>query len=276
MCGEALLPVGDYWGTSFYACNSDCSVGIRIECPVPSEDQMLHREQISRAEWDAYVASLYGADQSQLSLLPRIHEVDMIYMDMLVIRGVQSYEYEECPSNAWHAPRLFGQPHLTRAAYYRLAPPLASNNSWLEVSHCASRIEAESSWFYVLRGSGIFVNVGTTIVFRDHPEAAEHFGIYGDVTNVPAAAAAAGYNSIQYWEHCEGCTCNAELMLTSSFGSTACSSAPEFRTGLHGSQPCTCQEMKMSSFGDGAGRPECITCSSYANKLRQNQPPDDD
>jgi len=275
-CGEVLLPIGDYWSTSLQVCNNDCSAGVRIECPVPSEDELLQHAQISRDAWDAYVIALYDADEGQLPLLPRIDQVDMVYTDMLRVEGAISFPADECPSDAWHPPTHYGQPHISRAVYYKLAPAMAGNDSWLEVTHCASHIEAESTWFYILRGSGIFVNVGTTIIFRDHPEAAEHFGTYGDVTNVPAAAAAAGYDSIQFWEHCEGCICSAELVLTAKPSGGACLSGVEYRTGPQGSQPCTCQEKLVGNFGDGAGRPECITCSSFADRIQRNYPQDDD
>ncbi|KAL3914054.1 MAG: hypothetical protein SGPRY_007760 [Prymnesium sp.] len=93
--------------------------------------------------------------------------------------------------------------------------------------------------------TGIFVNVGRTIVFRDHPDASDYFGVLGDITHVPAAAAKAGYDSIQYLEHCEGCMCDFELLLTRARGNTACPQGLEFRTD----------------------RKKCITCSSFADMV---------
>eukprot|EP00966_Prymnesium_polylepis_P229846 5318232-Prymnesium_polylepis.2 len=46
----------------------------------------------------------------------------------------------------------------------------------------------------------------------------------------------AGYDSIQYWEHCEGCLCDFELMFTSFTGSGVCPQGLEFRTG----EPSVC------------------------------------
>jgi len=106
--------------------------------------------------------------------------------------------------------------------------------------------------------------VGRTIAFKDHDHAARHFGVWGDITHVPAAAAAAGYDSIQYWEHCEGCLCDFELMYTSFTGSGVCPQGLEFRTGVMASQPCACKAVAIGAGGDHA---MCIACSSFAASL---------
>ena len=267
-CGDVLLPASDSF-TSFYVCNNDCTTGPRLECPRRSESLLLRNAGITRSQWDAYIRRLYGVMSADHAVvLPRIDQVDMIYTgsQMLPINGVEYVDnYDTCPRTAAHAPIHLGQPHVNVAAYYAYAeaPTPAASHQWIEVTHCGSHIEAQSLWFYVQRGSGIFVNVGNTIVFDDHPAASEHFNAYGDITNVPAAARAAGYDSIQYTEHCEGCRCDFELMLTTAAGTAACPQGVEFRSGLNASRPCTCVQANIGS----ADRPACIACQSFAGLL---------
>ena len=224
---------------------------------------MLHDARVTSSQWDEYVLRLYSADRSQLGLLPRIDQVSMVYTNMLHLHNVQDFvTYERCAISANHAPARLMQPHVGAAAHYTLAaaPTPAADHAWVEVTHCNSHIEDQSLWFYVSPGSGIFVNVGKTIVFDDHPAASEHFGVYGDITNVPHAAAAAGYDTIQYLEHCEGCRCDYELLFTRARGTAACPRGVEFRSGPNASLPCTCQ---TAQIGSDAEHRNCITCSSF-------------
>ncbi|KAL1528837.1 hypothetical protein AB1Y20_010160 [Prymnesium parvum] len=264
LCGEHLLPADDSF-TAFIICGNHCELEARLECPPRREVDMLETQQISRASWDSYVLKLYDAASSELPLLPRFDRVDMVYTRLLPLQVVEVETYDNCPRSATHIPFTLPEPHVRVAAYFNLAeaPIPAADNAWVEITHCGSRLEEESSWFYVLRGSAIYVNVGKTIWFKDHPEAAEHFGIHGDVTNVPAAAREAGYDSIQYLEHCEGCRCSYELMLTKATGTGSCPDGLEFRTGANASKPCLCQPRDIGS-GNSQG---CITCSSFSDML---------
>merc|ERR1712054_717353 len=95
-----------------------------------------------------------------------------------------------------------------------------------EVTHCGgSTFETHASWFYVARGSSVFVNVGRTISFNDHVDAVRYFlgdgycrpgvgidGCCGEAENqcnqeieemLPEAARAAGFTSIQFVHHCD-------------------------------------------------------------------------
>lgn len=264
-CGDHLLPVDESF-TSFRVCENNCEQGKLLDCPLKSEASMLKNVQVSSSSWDQYVLKLYDADPSQLSSLPRISQVDMFYGNMLPIHmRVDEVTYDRCPRSATHNPYRLPQPHVAPAYYFaRAEPPTpARNDTWLEVTHCGSSIEDHSLWFFVHRGSGIFVNVGRTIVFRDHPDASDYFGVLGDITHVPAAAAKAGYDSIQYLEHCEGCMCDFELLLTRARGNTACPQGLEFRTGVGASKPCVCQSSRIGS----ADRKKCITCSSFADMV---------
>ena len=264
MCGEHLLPANDSF-TAFFQCNNDCSVGPRLECPVRHEDGMLRRAGVSPNQWDDYVARLYGAAPSEHPMLPRVSQIDMVYTRMRSIAAIEPASYADCPRNADNQPIALEKPHVRMAAYYALGAPAlpAANHSWAEVTHCSSHIEDQSLWFYMTRGSAIFVNVGRTIAFREHQDAALFFGVYGDITSVPAAAAAAGYDSVQYTEHCEGCRCDHELLFTRARGTGACPQGVTFRTGVNASRECTCQAAQIG----WPGHSSCIVCSSFANMV---------
>ena len=264
MCGDHLLPAADSF-TAFFQCNNDCSVGPRLECPVRHDVGMLRRAGVSSMEWEDYVARLYGATPSEYPMLPRVSQIDMVYTRMRSIAAVEPTNYDDCPRNADNRPIALVRPHVRAAAYYALGAPAlhAANHSWAEVTHCSSHIEDQSLWFYMTRGSAIFVNVGRTIAFRDHQDAALFFGVYGDITNVPAAAAAAGYDSIQYTEHCEGCRCDHELLFTRARGTGACPQGVAFRTGVNASQACTCQAAQIG----WPGQSSCIVCSSFVDMV---------
>jgi hypothetical protein len=292
-CGNSMVAIGNAYSTAFHMCDDDCSTGSRLECPLPSEVQLLGRARITKADWQSYVLQLYGADESQLALLPRIDQVDMVYTDMLQIHGVRPIEDQDfCPYAAAHTPKKLSQLHPTRAAYYYHLPPTpAKSYAWVEVTHCFSNFEFDGAWFFPMRGSGIFVNVGRTLVFDEQFQAQEFFGVIdadgenGGFNNVAQAAAAAGYDSVQFMAHCEGCQCYSELVITNRQANlprqarggpltTCMEGLIEFRTGANASRPCTCQEIKIGAFStDSAARPECITCSSFAGFLEENQLP---
>ena len=81
---------------------------------------------------------------------------------------------------------------------------------------------------------------------------------------MPQAAAAAGFDSIQYLEHCEGCGCDHELLLTRASGTSACPTHVELRTGPNASRPCECVE---APIGSGSSR-MCIACAGGASMLQ--------
>ena len=261
-CGDHLLPAPDSF-TAFFQCNNDCSVGQRLECPVRHEDGMLRRAGVALNEWNDYVTRLYGAAPSELSMLPRINQIDMVYTRMRPIAAVEPSSYDNCPRSADNRPIALHQPHVRMAAFYALGAPAlpATNHSWAEVTHCSSHIEDQSLWLYMTRGSAVFVNVGRTIVFREHQDAALFFGVYGDATNVPVAAAAAGFDSVQYTEHCEGCWCNHELLFTRARGTGACPQGLTFRTGANASRACICQAAQIGWQHHSS----CSVCSSFAD-----------
>lgn len=141
------------------------------------------------------------------------------------------------------------------------------------MTHCGgSAFEERSAWFYVAVGSALFVDVGKTIAFEDHGDAVTHFlgrpcGDWGQCDDeirgaLPAAAEAAGYDSIQFMRHCDLCKSNGgcahELMLTKARnGHKACPDHVEWRTGPAARDHCTC--IASSAFQSVRGH-GCAVC----------------
>jgi len=236
---------------------------------------------VTAAQWGDYVLELYGAQREQLGRLPTIDEVDLIYDHLLPLSDVNAerlpgrcQQFEARPFRAGRAP------HSPHAAWFYRNPPFQSkaNNTWVEISHCGgSLFETHASWYYLATGSGVFVNVGTTISFAHNAEAVRYFlgadfcevGCCGNAHDecdeqiqerLPEAARVAGFRSIQFLRHCDldcedtsdetlhGCAHELLIIQTTADGSLgtggagSCPTGIELRTGVGGSQPCECVE----------------------------------
>ena len=164
------------------------------------------------------------------------------------------------------------QAAIARGPMYRQAAP----HSWVEITHGTSKLgtmkESNGAWFYLTRGSGIFVYTGVTKIYRDHSDAAT------DLLNrtcrsaectqlYPAMWAEAlrrNYTTVQFTHHCDDqCgpnLCLTELILTNTTGLTSCP-AP-FRAGWNASKPCRCDP--RNPFANcGSPVPTCHPYSAF-------------
>ena len=243
---------------------------------------------------------MYHSSRDQLYRLPSIDEVDLIYDHLLPAGAVNTQQYPgECRDFAYRPFRYGRAPHSPLVAWFYRPPPFTAvpSDGWAEITHCGgSAFEAHASWYYVVRGSGIYVNVGSTISFRGHADAVQHFlGLtYTEdrapiSTRLPEAARAAGYDSIQFVYHCDfdcdepandawpgrgdGNGCGHELMLiqTSADGSALggggdlpCPTNVVFRQGQDASLPCECVEQLSGSLASviqlRSQRGNCAVC----------------
>ena len=282
---DVLIPLNGTSYTGFYSqVTQSCRVADAppVYCPWASEAEVLRRAGMTSELWDAYVMQLYRTDTEHLALLPRIDQVQMVYHTLLNGKP-NGYRV----SGRWEDGCFYGDPstpfrqhhpHQSTATFYRPREPATAiaNHTWVEVTHCGSDWETSdrmaSSWFYIYRGSSIFMNTGRTIAFDDHGGAARFFlgrecQDYDPRTNLvqcdPAndwidigrAAIAAGYDSVQFLQHCdlECGRCAHEIAVFTAPGSGACPSGVELRTGFNASVPCTCTEW--------AG---CMSCQEFA------------
>lgn len=150
----------------------------------------------------------------------------------------------------------------------------------VEVMHTVGDARGSGMWFYYAKGSGIYFDVGRTVVYRDHLHAARELGIpcadlsgkaarfefpkacadavEGDSTaehrfqlEATRRGAAAGYDSIQFARHPENHIWRFEILATNVFedavsldGKSGCPArryATRFSRGWGGVEACMCR-----------------------------------
>ncbi len=257
---------------------SGCEEGPISHCPTATVEDKLRRAHVSQSDWEAYALALYDAPPNSLPQLPTIADVEMVYTGLLPLVNVDTRECHIGVDAAYRQP----QPHPPYAAYYRRTKPVRAieSHSWVEVTHCSHVFEAGAAWFYVLPGSAVYVNVGKTIAFSDHDDAAAHFlpaymatADYRrahrerDIVDIPRAAEAQGYDTIQYLKHCDlSCgRCAHELNFVSAQGLTGCPAGIEFRTGWNASKRCACTTLRGGTR-EGVAQ-QCAACESFPMEI---------
>ena len=282
---------------------------------------ILPQLDLTAADWREYFERVYGTDDAA-SLPTSADEVDVLnltalasvssagktYVDQLEAAFPRWYAWD---SPAWgscfddacgpdhfvgnlnvHCPVEFAwrmRLHIDQRDQGARHSPLP-NNSFAEVTHCGgSDFEADSAYFYASRGSGVWINVGTTIVFGTHDDAVRHFigrncahaceprtDVMGLARNcahqcdawhmdkMVANAASAGYDTVQFVGHCDAkCTmCLHEVVVLRAQGGPGCPPIP-YWSGSHAQRNCTCVE-HSSSVGtkDNPNRGGCASCDA--------------
>ena len=219
---------------------------------------------------DAAAAAAAGA--------PSLGDVDLVY-DFLLPKSLDAVAVAAvgagCP-RSYHAPAILRAPHSPLVMWYAsVGPParrVAASHTWIEVTHCGgSTYEERGAWFYAARGSALWIDVGRTLAFDTHTAAARRFlGVDrcadgptcdAEMGRFAAAAAAAGYDSLQFTGHCdlECGECGHEVLLTKARGADGCPAGVDFRTGAAADRPCTCEE----SFELHSARGYCAACREW-------------
>jgi len=215
----------------------------------------------------------------------RWNDFDLLYLDSVLgspLRESQVVLPPHCPMDE-QTPYMGRVVHAPRqVAWFRRSAPFEPrlNSSWVEVTHCSgSRFEHSAYWAYAARGSGFYINVGRTIAFAGHKDAASYFlgrachgprWCGGEPTNaclmqcnheLPAIMDAAkyrGFDSVQFVGHCDMrcAACGHEIALVGIAGVGACSSSIEYRQGADANQPCECVASPVLTSERGM----CATC----------------
>lgn len=141
----------------------------------------------------------------------------------------------------------------------------ATEGTWVEVMHEADPFgdEHHGVWFIYTPGSGIYFNLGKTISFQEHEDAYDFFRVKGGNEELCQAAAAAGYDSIQFLAHVDHVNypCDTrntgrtgfdymgvEIVGTKLVGTFACTSsvgAPStVKAGWQASRECACDNSR--------------------------------
>ena len=133
-------------------------------------------------------------------------------------------------------------------------------NTFTEVTHCSSIIsnidEQKGAWFYSSKGSNIFINIGKTIVFKDHSDAVEYFlnkrcrfftnQCFVFFSDLVDEASKQGYDSIQFTNHTDMRCGNStvEILMVNSIGADIIPTNIEYRTGFNASKKCTPEKLQ--------------------------------
>jgi len=123
-----------------------------------------------------FLYTKYLPDKVMQSIKDEIKEEPCIYGDFYSSLN-QCFEY--CDSLHVYiypvtVPFYITSSNRPQNPYFQHAQGFASH-SWVEVIHCCCDLFQNGYWFYVGTGSGIWYNVGKTIVFEDHVQAYCYF-----------------------------------------------------------------------------------------------------
>lgn len=185
------------------------------------------------------------------------------------------------------AQQVFG--YIYNPSLYGVAVP---ENKWVEVVHTVFPGDKGAIWYYMAVGSGVWVNVGKTDVYKDHPELVAAYGMAcqdqpQDKNGPPAtecedqfkdiysAASGRGFNTIQLTDHYD-CTCGptgtssykfnrhcaTEIIALDDAGGAALGCSHLLKGGWEATAGCNCAESFKSTTKD----PQCPPGGvSYSN-----------
>ena len=207
----------------------------------------------------------------------------MFYTTVLQSRGVTDIPQSvgKCPTKEGKVDGQFYEENNklspAHVAWSWHPIPYSGLSGRVEVIHEADtstgwQDDNNGAWFFYAKGSGIWVDVGNTIVFQDHGDGYKYFGATGKDANDDMAkkALAKGYDSIQFLSHTDpgdygDCRknpgtpyFNIEILMTKMYGEAACASrdgnSPLLMTGWVGSKgTCSCDNKQ--TFLNCAGVP---------------------
>lgn len=218
---------------------------------------------------NSYFRLLYGSDVPTLNVNDFL-KLDILYTELLEKVGINIDFLNDfsCPESD-NIPMIHMSSFLNTGGfdfpnsiwlYHKPPYKPAESDTWIEVTHCSSHVsildEQKGAWFYLAKGSNIFINIGRTIVFKDHPDAAEHFLnkqcrdfrnqcflLFSDLVD---EASKQGYDSIQFLGH-DDMRCgnsSVEIVMVNSMGVGIIPPNIEYRTGYNASKNCIPEKLQ--------------------------------
>ena len=202
-------------------CGDDCFTRSQERCkgaPVPgpkppgpgqgcsSWPSFASADALKASPWGAYMTNVYGS-------LPTSYPFDvkslwLLYDAEIAKAEVQAPSPTTCPAAQCDRYTLNDdyQPPKVSWIWHDYPYDALPAHQNVEVIHDQDPFgdETVGAWMLVTPGSGIYFNTGRTIVFAEHSDAYAHFNIpAGNDMNsaVSAAAAKAGYDSMQFTAH---------------------------------------------------------------------------
>ena len=237
--------------------------------------------ELINSKWGNYFINLYGKipdkgypiDISKFWLLytELLKKTNINIDDICIVKGKYGMCQAICPKkNGDIFSNMSGVgDDMEKTIWLYHKPPYKPipSNTTVEVSHVSGGyktqkiIESVGSWYYYAPGSGMYLNIGKTISFKDHNESVKYFLnvdsaceiIEECVTYFPELfkkAKKLGYDSIQYLNHTDMRCGNTaiEIVDLNGVGAYPCGNKKKIniRSGWNGSKKCICDNKKQS------------------------------
>lgn len=246
--------------------------------------------------WSAYFTTIYGGIPDWgYPICPGAFQ--FLWRHAAQATGVVQFEPENCRTG--DEPHHIGQ-ELDEGTYYTGETPLEARdafayiynskllgasvpaNTYVEVSHTVFPGDSGAIWYYMAVGSGVWLNMGTTVVYNDHADAVKdllgvpcHDGAQdgldtpteceNDFPGLYDKARSLGYDTIQFTHHYD-CTCgpegpssfrqnrlcNTEIIYLKDANGAAHGCTGALKGGWEASSDCNCREELKSSTNDAA------------------------
>jgi hypothetical protein len=165
------------------------------------------RAELQADAWGQYYKAVYGALPTAGDFPLDVSTNWLLHDGAIIKAGLQTLcKSSECPLNEKdrYSTNDMYQPPLVSWIWHTYPYPAQPASTWVEVLHEADPFgdEHHGMWLVFTPGSGIWFNLGVTIAFPEHQDAYNRFGIGdGDNEKLSLAAAAAGFDSIQFLAH---------------------------------------------------------------------------
>ena len=247
--------------------NLYCHPGCKPLCSEVSWPAFETESDLQGSSWATYMRSLYGELPSSYPV--KLSEFWCFYTDKMAAAQVKSpASVGTCPTgkdapdgqrydenNAYSSKDLTWLWHSPDASVFPKSG--FGSNSIVEVSHQKDPFgdEHHGMWFVYAKGSGVFLDLGKTKVFNDHSDAYDFFQSGNDNQKMCQAAAAQGYDSVQFVKHRDSTNypcakqidvdwMNVEIVAVRLVGTYSCGqaqgTASALRAGWGGDKPCKC------------------------------------
>lgn len=233
-------------------------------------------ESLKSSPWSRYLLSVYDELPAEFPL--DMGSFSVFHTDKLADAGINLHfnylYYLLCPSTEGALYRnmsLTNDARGTTWVYHKPPYKPYADNTLVEVAHCAnsivSKFESTGIWFYAAKGSGVYFNLGKTISFNDHIDAAKYFLNKDCTTNFQGKEceelfeemfkkAAEKYDSVQFLNHTDMRCGNTaiEIVGVKYVGQFPCGNENGkgiLKKGWNGSKDCECDNNQL-----------CINCAS--------------
>ena len=211
-CGSASANCACAIGTQCSSAHSGCACCSGTYWPTFQSSAELQADP-----WGAYYTKVYGAVPSSGYPI-ETSKLWMLYNKALFDAGLEAgvnipaYTPGNCPKDGSVSLQLYKTNNFYQvkdSSWIWHEYPWTSfrDNMYAEVMRQADPFgdEGHGAWFVANWGSGMWFYMGKTIVFQEHVEAYSFFKVDPTSTNpneaMSLAAAAAGYDSIQFMAH---------------------------------------------------------------------------